>query len=513
MNYEHYKKLKECAYAKDAEKWSDYKKEQETNNKHIDLRFSRLEYLSLRGFDLSNADLRFVRFVSVDLLGADVTKADVRSQFLQLFVFYATVFVIHSVCFFLIGMIEDIFWRKFFLVFIPSVFTFLLLRFKIGLHFMPSFISFLLFSISLGLFFQLSDETKVVSMGITMSTLLLWVTLNTGYRTGNAALVICILIAAGNLPSLFYRDAANNAPYYIQSSILLLLIATIVDDVFASKRTYKLLQWASHPEKAIGYEPPVDVDATFKEQEKQLRRKEKELFEAANQKEFDAVRENIEVLQSSIASQKSLYAKIDSVLFQFEKPNTYIRSLIRFNWWMLEFFVVLATLALMAIGYFEYGIYQKYWGAKPVTVSQSIPIITSKADSTSKSDSVAKMTSPVQTVSVDTPAADVPFWAYSPIIFAGVILGFAVTQINRRLKEINSLNEKRRFVEGVKSTLQAYNLTHNAEETEAQIKKIVEKLEGYYFQLQKEEDKESEESGSNALVEQLLNAFKGNGNP
>jgi hypothetical protein len=495
MDYNDFLEIRECIEKQDPQRWKAYKESKERTGNTIDLTYAKFELFKASNFDLSQVDLRYSENTEMDVFGADVKSAKIYSSIQRMAIVYA---VMTSLSLGVWYMANRFFLDGSFLqisvTLLPSFLLCFLLKFKVGFDWKNTITLLILHSILFGFVHQTKN---IFIVSLLFSFFLTFTPFIIGIWE-RASVAVAGLGCSLNL-GFFVFEVLKKQDFFILETIflafsLLVIIAAIRNTDIENFYINRKFQFALNPELAIGYKPPKEVTEAFEEQERIVKQKKQELFKLENDQDLKRKQEEIEHLEEIITKQKSLYSTINEVITIFEKPNKYIDTNIRFTWGQIVFFIFVGLCALITIVRLEYNIYSKYWSTEQPqqTVTQ-----------------VNKATPQLPAKETVKEEKETPFWSYSPVIFASLILGFSVTQVNKRFKEINQLHEKKRFLEGLKSTLLAYNRIHDPEETNEQIKKVIKKLEQYYFQqLKIANDPDKEDPGSSTLADAAVDFLK-----
>lgn len=247
-----------------------------------------------------------------------------------------------------------------------------------------------------------------------------------------------------------------------------LLLSGIFQSYFAyyvfyriQKSKMKSISQALNPSLAIGYVAP-SIDKN--ELEKQVEKLEAETYRITDADKQAEIRLRIAALESKINKQENFKSLIENSFRDLQKPNNYLDKLLIINWVLLVAFMLLAVGVLVAVGFVEYQVFNKFWVE-------------------------------------NKPLNEIPYLAYSPIVLGVVVFSFAITQFNRRLKEINIIYDRKRFIAEVESTLRAFGNFYAGDDDKIgdYFTQTINKLQDYYFVGQKGEKKaEDKEEGVDA---------------
>ena len=431
-----YALLKECSNNKDMTAWNSYR--EETHHIPINLRFVDLKDFYLIDANLQNIDFRGASLENSKCHGADVKNTNISRTFylkISIFIivlsFLGAMFLIYNLEF--SAEVIDDFLKSHFsensimiavVGFLTSIFILLIIIFPYNssLHknnpMLGNFIILVYFILTLSL-----------------SIYFLYIFLKYGSSMGS---VLAIGMGIGGA-----------------SIIILSMIVISLNTV-----TQKSLAYAKNPKQAIGFEVKYLKGITTPlstHSDKEIAIVRELIKKEEDEKEKQELQQKLEELQKEKenalkkeAHAKTQQIKIQNALTHILQPYEYIErnisKLRKHNYFFYGLIVIL-------ISVFVYAILNQYLDTR----SEKLVSVLNK-----------------DSVSFGAIFGIILFYA-TPILFGMSIIVYAITQINKNLQRIESMQEQRRSIEVLQSTLLAQ--TEIADVSDNEIKSLTQALQ------------------------------------
>lgn len=482
MNYTQYEKLKECAKDNNYVEWNSFRTKDAGRN--LNLKFSNLSDLDLSNFDLSFANLKFTYFNKSNftdtifhnaVIGQKTKRDEILYTLFQVFISLFFPIVFFSLWDILAIPELD---KNLMFVVVNSLFLFLTYCFFIGLPFKYS----LFFSLSsfVTLTIYKFGPSKVESL-LKVSTLPEFFNFFILIILITLTLFTLIFITEKITLGFFHFFNLGSGYAIIESNtgaIILFLIALFLLIEYIVNRFYKnsIIRNSLDFSYVKGYAPPSkELDSTKEQLQTLESRLEKIKVESKGSEVDRALQDQINILKSQIKKREAFTKRIEQSFKDLHKPNQYIGNLILLNVVLLVTFGLVFLLTLVFIFYLEYYLYEKIWLGQH------------------KVDNV--------------------YLFYSPILVGVIIISLSLAQFNKRLKEISSLLERKRFISEIESTIRAFGNFYSDEDKniEAYFSKTIDSLQDYYLKNIGKDilSKESDDSNSDSKLLDVLSKILG----
>ncbi len=424
-----YALLKKYSDNQDMRKWNSYRVE--TKHEPINLRFSNLENFYLLDADLRNVDFRGSRLAGAKFHGADVDDANISTGIYWIMYFGAIVLsFIFVLGLYLIAAIDT------------EVFAFAaaVAHFYVILAFLSVLLVFLLATL-------VSDIDFTGVVGVASIAIIGGIV---GVGVAGVAGVLDGIGGVSGIGGVFVTTGV----IVIGSSLIKYFISGISFDICM------LIAYAKNPEKVIGFNTKYLKDISIplsSRSYKEISLVKELLTKEINEKEKKKLRHKLEELEKEKenALRQEAYAKtqqikIQNALNHILKPYAYIeRNISKLRRHNYFFYGLIAIL----LGTFIYALAQNYLDTRG---SHFLAVLDKKS------------------VSFGAIFGVILFYA-TPILFGMSIIIYAVNQINKNIQTMESMQEQRRFIEVLQSTLLAQ--TEIADVSDDEIKSLTQALQ------------------------------------
>ena len=444
-----YALLKKCSDNKDVTEWNDYRKD--TNHAPINLRFANLRNFYLVDADLRNVDLRGTDLDKMKCRNADVENTNINTSF-------------YEIVYFLMALVS--------ILFIWALKQYgINVKFMQGILYMMVVIMIAITSVTIS---SIMGNGIIISRGIAV-----------GFGVGIVGFVIgFVIMGTMFISSIFSLDTIAGI------GIVTTIIVMNKNLILSFKASNNIaIAYAKNPEKAIGFDvsylKKISIPLSIRSS-KQIRIVKELLGKVKDEKEKQELQKKLEELEKENEHdlEKEVYAetqqiKIQNALNHILKPYEYIENNIamlrKHNYFFYGVIVILLSV-------FIYALFEDYIGTRS---SQFIEVLGKDS------------------VSFGSIFGVILFYS-TPILFGMSIIVYAITQINKNIQSMETMQEQRRAIEVLQSTLLAQ--TEIADVSDDEIKALTQALQKGALERMFGQDKTSQgsEKATSSYREKLL---------
>lgn len=413
---EAYTLLKRCSDNQDMTEWNAYRAKK--NNTPINLRLTNLRDFYLVEANLKNVDLRGTNLRRIECKGADVENANISTDFYW----------------------EIYFWIIFLSLLIISLF---------GLIEVNDMILGMISIIIMRIFTTFHDS----SISIPLNPSILFIII--------LGIIGTLGISIGGIILAVFGNSIGGVIISILGSFIYFSVLLMKYFIFSLNQiNNRAILYANNPEESIGfntkYHKNINISLS-KSIEKEIVILKELVAKEKDEKEKKILREKLDKVEKDKesyiideADAKTQQIKIQNTLNHILKPYAYIEENIRkLNKHNYFFYGII----MLLIGVFIYAISEHYFDTR---ANQFLEVIQK------------------DTVSFGAIFGVILFYA-TPILFGVSIIIYAINQINKNIQNIDNMQEQKRSIEVLQSTLLAQ--TEIADVSDNEIKALIQALQ------------------------------------